>query len=114
MKEEINKQLQLTKQASFQFKNTSFYIRNKLISKIAESIDKNRETILEENQKDLALMDKDNSLYDRLLLDNERIDGIIQACNELIEISDPLEKYNIEKNIQTQDGLNIRKVGVPL
>jgi len=114
MKEVINKQLQLSKQSTFQLRNLSFYLRNKLINKIAETIDRNRKIILEENQKDLKLMDKENPLYDRLLLDNDRIDGIVQACNELIEIWDPLEKHAIEKNILTKEGLNIRKIWVPL
>ena len=36
----------------------------------------NHDLIIEENKKDLALMDKSDPRYDRLLLNAERLEGI--------------------------------------
>ena len=54
--------------------------KNTALEKVAESIEKNREEILNANKKDIDVSRRNNmteALIDRLMLDDIRIDGII-------------------------------------
>lgn len=112
--ENILENLQKVKIASDNFKNLSFEKRNKIIKEIWDSIRQNKEIIKKENQKDLSEMDKKDPMYDRLLLTDERIELIAKWCYDLVNISDPLSKYDNENVIKTDSGLTIRKTWVPL
>ncbi len=110
----ILQNLQKTKLATESFKNVSIENRNKIIKEIWDTVVQNKEIIKKENQKDLEKMDKTNPMYDRLLLTDERIDGIGVWCYDLVDIKDPLSKYDIEDTIKTNDWLTIKKTWVPL
>lgn len=54
-------------------------------------IDKERNNILKANQKDLEAFDKtDQALYDRLVVDDSKIDGMIKAISEVKAQEDPV------------------------
>lgn len=54
-------------------------------------IDKERHNILKANQKDLDAFDKtDQALYDRLVVDDSKIDGMITAIKEVEAQEDPV------------------------
>ncbi len=106
--------LQRVKIASKTLTNLSFEKRNKIITDIWKNIIQNRELIKKENQKDLNKMDKNNSMYDRLFLDDSRIVWMANWCEELVKINDPEDKYSNEKIIKTDDWLTIKKVWIPL
>ena len=48
--------------------------------------------IIEENKKDLALMDKSDPKYDRLLLTAERIEGIAADMRNVAGLPSPLDR----------------------
>ena len=57
--------------------------KNLALEKIAEAVDESRETILAANAKDLELARSNNladALYDRLELNDARVDGMISGC----------------------------------
>jgi glutamate-5-semialdehyde dehydrogenase len=110
----ILENLQRVKIASKTLTNLSFEKRNKIIGEIWKAIIKNKELIKRENQRDLANMDISNPMYDRLLLNDDRIISIGKWCDELVEIKNPLEKYNLEEKIETKDWLTIKKIWIPL
>lgn len=110
----ILESLHKVKIASESFKNISLEKRNNIILEIWVELIKNEELIISENKKDLAKLDKSNPMYDRLLLSLQRINSIKKWCDDLILIKDPLLKYEIDEIIVTDDGLNIKKVWVPL
>ncbi len=112
--ENILENLQKTKIATDNFKNISIENIDKIIKEIWDVVIKNKEIIKKENKKDLSEMDTKNPMYDRLLLIDERIEGIATGCYDLINIKDPLTKYDIEDAIITFDGLTIKKTWVPL
>lgn len=96
-----------------QFGQISHKIRNTLIADIADSLGKYAEEILIENQKDLNQMSLNDPLYDRVALNEERISGMIQSCQELIDIDDPLDgKYSAA--LSTHYDLHLRSIPVPL
>ncbi|MDX2196231.1 MAG: glutamate-5-semialdehyde dehydrogenase [Cytophagales bacterium] len=72
----------------------------------------NIDIILTENAKDLALMDKANPKYDRLLLTEKRLQDI---CNDLVKVSKlstPLYKTLEDRTLD--NGLHLQKITVPL
>lgn len=89
--------------------------KNAILAKIAERLRENSPAILEANQKDIAAA-KDNgipdTMVDRLRLTGERIDGIADACLELIGLEDPVGQ--IIEGSTRPNGMKITKVRVPM
>lgn len=71
--------------------------RNAVLSTMAQLIDGERNTILEVNKKDLeAYKGDDLAMYDRLKVDDAKIDGMILSLQQLAGQEDPLglERFN--------------------
>lgn len=89
--------------------------RNLALKNIADSLILNCDKIINANMIDLESGKKSglsDSLLDRLLLDKPRIDSIVKGIYEIISMDDPIGKI-IDGHI-TEDGLEIKKVRVPL
>jgi len=112
--QEIFQELQKVKQASKHMALLSHSLRNDLITELGKALLEHKTEILSENQKDLDQMDPKDPLYDRLLLNEKRILSMVQSCNDLVMIQDPLKKFEAEAPLHTQDGLTINKASVPL
>ena len=66
-------------------------IKNKVLNSMINIIDKERKQIITENKKDLDAFDKeDQALYDRLVVDNAKVDGMIKAIKEVRDQEDPV------------------------
>ena len=63
---------------------------NQILVKVAEEAIANTSYILAENQKDLDAMDKNNPMYDRLLLSTDRIQGIAADIRNVASLPSPL------------------------
>ena len=89
--------------------------KDELIIKAANKIDQSRKEILTANQLDVedAISNgKDDAFVDRLLLTDERIDGIIETLNNIAKLPDP-----VGKELETwkqPNGLEISRVRTPL
>jgi glutamate-5-semialdehyde dehydrogenase len=79
------------------------------VAKIAVN---NAETILQENAKDLALMETSNHMYDRLLLSKERLEGIAADITNVASLPSPLGK-SIGETVIRPNGMSISKISVP-
>ncbi|MEZ7495081.1 glutamate-5-semialdehyde dehydrogenase [Leeuwenhoekiella aequorea] len=81
-------------------------IKNKVLDAMMQII-KSRETeILEANQKDLDAFDRDDqALYDRLVVNDAKIAGMIQAIQEVRNQDDPVSQEI--SNITLDSGLKI-------
>jgi len=89
--------------------------RNKLISDIGLQLNANRQAILQSNEADIRNANKKNlapSNIDRLFLDDQRIDSMIQSIEEVVSLPDPVGE-TIEQWTRP-NGLIISKVSVPL
>lgn len=105
----------LLKKAEEEFSTASTEDKNIALKKVSESLENHREDILENNAKDIELAKKNNmksGLIDRLRLDNERLDGIIEGINTVIKLPDPIWKS--DKVWTLENGLTISKMTVPL
>jgi glutamate-5-semialdehyde dehydrogenase len=68
-------------------------IKNKVLMDMEKILDKNREELLQANQKDLDAFDRDDqALYDRLVVDQKKVDQMIQAVKEVRLQSDPVNQ----------------------
>ena len=85
--------------------------KNKILLAVADAIMDNSGELLEANSRDLARMDRSNPLYDRLLLDEKRLQGIASDMRHVAALPSPLGKTLVEKTLD--NGLHLRRVSVP-
>nr|BFD31113.1 glutamate-5-semialdehyde dehydrogenase [Pigmentibacter ruber] len=85
---------------------------NDILLDISNNLIKNKELIIDENKKDLANVNPQNPMYDRLLLNENRINAIANDLLNIIKIPSPLKKILEEKNLK--NGLKLQKISVPL
>ncbi|HDZ04973.1 hypothetical protein LCGC14_0348200 [marine sediment metagenome] len=68
-------------------------IKNKVLSSMMQLLDSNRERILAANKKDLDLFNlEDQAMYDRLIVTNGKIDGMIASIKEVRSQEDPVSQ----------------------
>ncbi len=89
--------------------------KNAVLVKIAEVLRNHTEKILQENDKDIASARENGiteTMVDRLRLTEERIEGIADACIQLVNLEDPVGEI-LEGSVRP-NGMRITKVRVPL
>jgi len=89
--------------------------KDRALAAAAAAIDRDRAAILEANVRDVEQVRKGGmkeSLVDRLLLNDKRIDGIIEGIEIVIRQEDPIGK--VQAGWTLPNGLQIEKVTVPL
>ena len=89
--------------------------KDELIIKAANKINQSRKEILTANQldvEDAITNEKDDAFVDRLLLTDERIDGIIETLNNIAKLPDPVGK--VLETWKQPNGLEISRVRTPL
>lgn len=84
---------------------------NCILNDTADEIEKQTDRILAENAKDLERMDKENPMYDRLKLTEERIEGIAGDMRNVAKLASPLGRTLMERTLP--NGLKLKKVSVP-
>ncbi|PLK42742.1 glutamate-5-semialdehyde dehydrogenase [Emticicia sp. TH156] len=104
--------LQATQQASAGIRNLPAIQKAQLLNSLANGIEQSKELIMAENKKDLDLMDKSDPKYDRLLLNESRIQGLADSLREVALLPDPTGEVMLNKKLE--NGLNIKKIAVPM
>lgn len=80
--------------------------KNNVLQSMMDILDKKRDQIIEANEKDRTNFQRDDqALYDRLIVDNTKIDQMIQAIREVKAQEDPVGKQISEIILDT--GLKI-------
>ncbi len=117
--QDLNQIAKKSKQASYRLASLSKEVKNKVLFAIADNIEKNKELILKENQKDLANAEKmieggklARALYNRLKLDYEKIKVMVQGIKDVANLEDPVNK--IEWAIELDKDLELYRVSCPL
>ena len=68
-------------------------IKNNVLDSMIKIIDQKRDIILEANKKDLDAFNRDDqALYDRLVVNEAKIDGMIKAIQEVKDQEDPVNR----------------------
>ncbi len=87
-------------------------IKNNVLTSMTAILDENREELLAANKKDLeAFTKEDQAMFDRLIVNNKKIDGMIQAINEVKAQEDPVNQIISDKNLE--NGLQVTNKTAP-
>ena len=108
----IEEQLQSVKEASRYMVRLTADKTTKILNDLADALESQISKILEANAKDLSRMSVEDPLYDRLLLNQERIKGIAADVRNVATLPAPVGEV-IEENVGS-NGLKFKKVRVPL
>ena len=84
---------------------------NALLVDIADELERRIPEVLEANAKDQARMDPANPMFDRLVLNEERLRGIAADTRKVATLPSPLGR-TLEERI-LPNGLEIKRVSVP-
>lgn len=85
--------------------------RNDVLLTLADSILPHAEELLEANKQDLARMERENPLYDRLQLTEKRLADIASDMRHVAQLPSPLGKISNERTLD--NGLHLRRISVP-
>ena len=99
------------KQASHSLQLLTDAQRNTVLQAVADAIIAHTDDLLAANATDLARMDKANPMYDRLLLNADRLQGIADDMRHVATLPSPLGRTLKEKTLP--NGLHLRRVSVP-
>jgi len=84
---------------------------NAILEAIAKETEAKMHHILAENQKDLQRMEPSNPKYDRLLLNEQRIQDISKDIRNVASLPSPIGKTLMSKTLP--NGLSLSKITVP-
>ncbi len=107
--------LQDAKQTKAAFSTVTSEDKDKALLAMADALVRNSDKIIEANRKDVTAAENNGtskSMIDRLMLDNDRINGMAKGIREVAALEDPVGRV-LEEHLR-DDGLKIQKVSVPL
>ena len=107
----MNEIFEKVKRASRKLALISDDTKNRILCAVSDAIGVNKDEILAANAKDLSAMDKSNPLYDRLLLTEQRLQGIASDIKHVATLPTPLGHITKERTLE--NGLYLRRVSVP-
>lgn len=105
----------LLRKAELELSTASTEEKNLALLKVCNSLEKHRKDILKGNDLDIEIAKKNNmkpGLIDRLMLDDKRLDGIIESIHTVVKLPDPV--WQSDKVWTLENGLTISKMTVPL
>ena len=85
--------------------------RNAVLLAVADAIEANSEQLLQANAGDLARMDRQNPLYDRLQLTEKRLQDIASDMRQVAALPTPLGHFSEQRTLK--NGLRLCRVSVP-
>ncbi len=106
---------QKAKKASRSLRTVDTDTKNSVLRNIIANLQKNQDSILVANNKDLAAGKSsglDDALLDRLMLNSERINGIIESLEQIITLPDPIGETTELKD--RPSGIQICKMRVSI
>jgi len=115
MTREVQLKGKLAKAASYVLNIKTTCEKNDALTKIADQLIVDQDTIIAENAKDLAYGEEQGmpvSTLDRIMLNKERIEAMANAIHLLVKLEDPVG--NLLEKIEKDNGLLIEKRLVPI
>jgi len=103
------------REASRQLAQAATEVKNTALLATAEALDKQRDLLLAANNEDMksgATRQLDTALLDRLELDNERIDAMIEGLRQVASLPDPVGE--VTDMSYRPSGIQVGKMRVPL
>jgi len=101
--------------AASELAQTSTAAKNRALGAAATAIRQARAEILQANRRDVAAADAHGvagALLDRLTLDEQRLEGVAESLDRIVELSDPVGRELAR--LRRPNGLDIARVAVPI
>lgn len=81
-------------------------LKDEVLRSMIDALNKNKQGIIEANKKDLEAFNKDDqALYDRLIVNEAKVDDMIRAVQEVKDQEDPVGK--VKSSMKLDSGLEI-------
>ncbi|WP_395767433.1 glutamate-5-semialdehyde dehydrogenase [Aquirufa sp.] len=104
--------LAATRKASTSLAQAKSVVKIAVLNTLSDLLIQNYAAILLENEKDLAQMDLQNPMRDRLQLTEERIRSLASSLHDVAALPDPSGQILLDKVLS--NGLHLQKIAVPL
>ena len=86
--------------------------KNNVLKSMMRILDEKREDIIKANKEDLeAFGENEGAMYDRLIVDDKKVDGMIQSVKEVMQQEDPVGQVIEHRRLDT--GLDITNKTAP-
>jgi len=111
IKEEVIQICQKAKAASYEISGLSTKVKNSILKRASSLIIDNIDNIIVENDKDIALAEKNNleaAKIERLKLDKDRIVGIANSINSIVTLADPVGEITYESS--RPSGIDVKRI----
>ncbi|ADI73759.1 gamma-glutamyl phosphate reductase [Methanohalobium evestigatum Z-7303] len=119
MVSEIENKVRSAKKSSVKLASIDTDTKNRALEAMAEALDIHRSFIIQENSKDQEdakkLMEEgklSKALVERLKVDNNKIDGMIEGIKDVIQLNDPVG--DTLNSIELDEGLELYQVSCPI
>lgn len=107
------------KEASLKLANISSELKNSALEAVANSIEENKQKIFDANAQDLIDAKKlvesselSKAVFDRLKLDDNKMNAMISGVKDLIKLDDPINKCLMARELDND--LNLYKISCPI
>lgn len=103
------------KQASLLLAATDTEVKDRALRAMADALDRNRGTILKENQEDVSAAEKEGlsgPMLKRLVVTDDKITGMIDGINDVISLTDPVGETM--STMELDDGLILYQMRCPI
>lgn len=115
LEQEVRAIAEAAKAAAAPLAQTSADVRNNALAAMAAALRANRVDVLAANAQDMdaaRAAGTQESLLDRLMLDEARIEAMAGALEELVALPDPLGRVQEQRTLES--GIQLTRVSVPL
>lgn len=115
LEQEVRAIAEAAKAAAAPLAQTSADVRNNALAAMAAALRANRVDVLAANAQDMdaaRAAGTQESLLDRLMLDEARIEAMASALEELVALPDPLGRVKEQRTLES--GIQLTRVSVPL
>lgn len=104
-----------SRRASLEAASLESAVKDEVLAEVARLLKKNTQKIIKANQKDLKYARErklDAAKMDRLMIDEKRINSMINSLKEIIKLPDPLEKILYDS--KRESGIRVRRITTPI
>ena len=112
---EVREMAKKAKEASYQLARLSTDKKNKALCEMADDLERNRNLLIGENQKDLGAGEKahlSSAMMDRLRLTQAVIQGMAEGLREVARLPDPVGE--VVKMWRRPNGLTVGRMRIPI
>lgn len=87
-------------------------VKNDVLASMVRILEENKDSLVKENKKDLESFSRDDqALYDRLIVDENKVDSMISSVEQVLGQEDPIGKTISKRTLDT--GLEIENKTTP-